>query len=77
MVALNTVRASNAKIGTTFPPGLVAVFSRLGHKRREGYCPTKAVGSGSNKRHWGIYFEAILSSDTEASGLLGGKVHTI
>ena len=74
MVSLNVIRASNAKISTTFPPGLVAVFSTAKFMTMEVRVRLIPSNSRRNQRYWRIYIEGVLPPDNEAPCVFCGKV---
>ena len=74
MVSLNVIRASNARISTTFPPGLVAVFSTAKFMTMEVRVRLIPSNSRRNQRYWRIYIEGVLPPDNEAPCVFCGKV---
>ena len=74
MVSLKVIRASNAKISTTFPPGLVAVFSKAKFMTLEAIVRLIPSNSRRNQRYWRIYIKGVLPPDNKAPCVFCGKV---
>lgn len=71
MVALEVVRASNAKL-KNFPPGLVAVFGILPTNTRKAW--TENLSSGCHERYRRKHPETAVPSYHQASSVLRRKV---